>query len=263
MASTTNNTASTKRVLTDVNAASGGVAKKPKKVKSITKKEINEKMRYASKSELSSLLTTIIQDYPEASSKVLDEYTPDNAPTSTGDGTPPTAGQALKQASTKAKKNKVLKDAFKQSDEKSLKNLVNDMIEQIPELKQVNGMIHSFDPDKMPLKPSPNDPLLQQCFICHSTDAELQDFYDIKVCACCDLNSGKHGGTLTRDRVMSYFHFTKSEADKIPRKKSTGGMYRSLIYVYNVKSVANAAKKKYGSLYNMVKSHTPSYMYAT
>jgi hypothetical protein len=42
---------------------------------------------------------------------------------------------------------------------------------------------------------------------------------------------------------MSYFYFSKSEADKITRKKLTGGRYGSLINVYNVKTVVAAAQK--------------------
>jgi hypothetical protein len=112
-------------------------------------------------------------------------------------------------------------------------------------------LIASFIPAKLPVKPSADDPLLKQCFICGSPES-LQVFHDVKVCPGCDLDGGKHGGTLTRDRVMSYFHFSKTEADKISRKKTTGGFYKSTIYVYKVKTVVTAAKKKWGSLYNMV-----------
>lgn len=356
MASTSNDSAAPKRALKDVNAESSVAKKAKSSTKSITKKELNEKLRYSQKSELTALLKTIFQEHlsPTTCYEILEFYTPDNAPlqpladdpllkecfhchatddlsefhavkictncnksslnrdevmsmfdftkpqadkikrtngygmyggvkyiysmetvvraVKKRDGSlfnfvarstrsPPTTGELLKAASTAAKKKKVINDALKYSDESSLKLLLTQTIDAAPELKQVGGVLSSFVPSKMPMKPSANDPLLQQCFICHSSD-NLKPFYDISVCNCCDPTSGKHGGTLTRDKVMSYFHFSKTEADKISRKKTTGGMYRSLIYVYNIKTVVNAAKKKHGSLYNMVKTHTPSYLWS-
>lgn len=141
-------------------------------------------------------------------------------------------------------KNKVVSDALKYSDESSLKYYLKKLVTDIQDLSTANdGMIASFVPSEMPMKPTANDPLLLECFICRSSDEPLQDFHDVNVCAGCDLNSGTHRGTLTRDWVMSYFHFSKSEADKITCKKSTGGRYGSLINVYNVKTVVAAAQK--------------------
>lgn len=353
MMSSSATAANAKRVLTDANTTTTA-AKKPKKVKSITKKELNDKVRYASHSELSSLLKSVFEAYPQEFTEAFEFHTPGNMPlvplpddfllkeclrchsvenifdfhgvkvcgpchsktltrdqvmdlfdftksqadqikrrvgngmyggvkyiydldtvvkavkkrdgslysflASSAGRSPQMTGDALKAATTKVKKNKVVSDALKYSDESSLQYYLKQLVTNIPDLLAANGgMVASFVPSKMPIKPAVNDPLLLQCFICRSSDDPLQDFYDIKVCASCDPNSGTHQGTLTRDRVMSYFHFTKSEADKITRKTSSGGRCGSLIYVYNVKTVAAAAKKKYGSLYNMLKTYSWKY----
>ena len=52
-------------------------------------------------------------------------------------------------------------------------------------------------------------------------------------------------------QVQSYFHFTKAEAAAITFTTSTGGFYKSKIYVYSLGSVVTAVNKKYGSLYLM------------
>ena len=55
-------------------------------------------------------------------------------------------------------------------------------------------------------------------------------------------------------RVMSYFGFSKPEADKIPRTKTSCGLFgRQMCYVYKLDTVVREAKKKYGSLYMMAK----------
>jgi len=165
--SSTTAAASTKRVLKDANASTE-VAKKPKKVKTITKKELNDKIKYALQSELSSLLKTIFQDFPDAI-KALEHY------------------------------------------------------------------IHTLD--NTPLAPLVDDPLLKQCFRCHTTEQQgtLQDFYGVKVCStCCNVNRA-----LTRDQVMEYFSFTKPQADQI--KRHTGnGMYGGVKYIYDVDTVVKA-----------------------
>ena len=56
-------------------------------------------------------------------------------------------------------------------------------------------------------------------------------------------------------QVQSYFHFTKVEATAIPCTTSTGGFYKSKIYVYKLGSVVSAVNKKYGSLYLMAKNN--------
>ena len=56
-------------------------------------------------------------------------------------------------------------------------------------------------------------------------------------------------------QVQSYFHFTKAEAAAIPCTTSTGGFYKSKIYVYKLGSVVSAVNKKYGSLYLMAKNN--------
>jgi hypothetical protein len=71
--------ANAKRVLTDANTTTP-VAKKPKKVKSITKNELNDKVRYASHSELSSLLKSVFEAYPQEFAEAFELHTPDNMP---------------------------------------------------------------------------------------------------------------------------------------------------------------------------------------
>lgn len=288
----TSSAANAKRVLTDANTTTAA-AKKPKKVKSITKKELNDKVRYVSHSELSSLLKSVFEAYPQEFAEAFELHTPDNMPlvphpdndqlkecfhrhstaklsgfhgvkvcgtchsktltpdqvmdlfdftksqadqikrrvgnsvyggikyiydldtvakavtkrngslfsllaTSAG-CSPQTTGDGLKAATTKAK-NKVVSDALKNSDESSLKYYLKKLVTDIQDLSTANdGMIASFVPSEMPMKPSANDPLLLECFICRSSDEPLQDFHDVNVCAGCDLNSGTHRGTLTRD----------------------------------------------------------------
>lgn len=110
----------------------------------------------------------------------------------------------------------------------------------------------------MPIKPSKDDELLRVCFHCKADSEDLKQLHsssEIKICGCCnDRLFGKHG-TFTRDKVQEFFHFTKTEAAKIPCSTATGGFYKSKIYVYSLDTVIRAVKKKHGSLYNMAKSN--------
>lgn len=182
----------------------------------------------------------------------------------------PTVGELIEAAKTQAKKSKAINDGLKYSEKPSLEALVSRAVEINPTLKNKDSILDKFVPAKLPYyKPkagseaAATDPILNRCFICTKSSStknpgggviELIPFHDVQMCTGCDINGGWHGGTLTRDKVMSYFYFTKTEADNnIPRKTTTGGFYKSKIYVYKVKAVVAAAKKKHGSLYNMSK----------
>ena len=108
-----------------------------------------------------------------------------------------------------------------------------------------------FNPKNMPLEVAADDPLLIRCFSCYGSD-DLAPFHDVKQCARCRDAFSQHGGTFTRDKVMHYFGFGKAEADKIPRSTTSGGFYKSKIYVYKIETVVRACNKKYGSLQQMI-----------
>jgi hypothetical protein len=157
----------------------------------------------------------------------------------------PTTGEKLQAATTKAQKKKVISDALKYT--KNFSYLLGKTMDAEPSLIQADGIMDAFVPSNMPLEPSPDDPILKQCFVCES-QTNLGKCHDVKICTECNRT------TMTRDQVMDHFYLSKTEADKISRKKRTGG-YRQIVYAYNVKTVATHAKKKWGSLYTMIKKH--------
>jgi hypothetical protein len=112
----------------------------------------------------------------------------------------------------------------------------------------------AFHPKLMPIAPtSKDDPLLTSCFRCQTTD-DLQPIAECKICSRCSHDLLGSYGTMTRDRVVSNFNFTKGEADKITRKTTSGGMFNGKIYVYTLPAVLKAVTKKHGSLYMMLKA---------
>jgi hypothetical protein len=112
-------------------------------------------------------------------------------------------------------------------------------------------VLSTFHPLRLPKTPKPDDLLLKRCFACKSEDG-LSKFHDVKVCNSCNNDLNSHDGTITRDRVQNFFHFSKSEADNIPRTTKFGGFYGGIIYCYKVSTVVKKCQAKYGSLYNMI-----------
>jgi hypothetical protein len=129
---------------------------------------------------------------------------------------------------------KLSEKKIKAATERECKTLLTFLLSAHPEI--LLGAMETFHPMRMPSAPLPDDPLLQACFHCQDqgTTTGLSEYHGVKVCASCSDCLHQHGGSLTRDRVMSFFHFTKGEADKIPRQQKQGGFYKSLIYVYQV-----------------------------
>jgi hypothetical protein len=257
--------ATTKHVLTDVNnilvpppakKPRKAAARKPQKPKSLTKAQMNDICKSATKPELAKLYHIIFQEYPTETYEILNEYHPESEEDTDLYKDPPPTGELLKAANTMTKKKKVLTTAFKNSTLSQLVELLRQVAEALPALKQVDGLIGTFAPAMLPVKPASKDcPLLQQCFDCH-TSMDLVEFHGVKVCNSCHPSHSKYGNMM-RAQVMSQFYFTKKEADNIPRKETTGGFYKSTIYVYRVSSVVTAAKKKWGSLYSMMYKNTP------
>lgn len=138
----------------------------------------------------------------------------------------------------------------KAATEKEAKDFLKVLFKQHPSAVS-ECALSMFNPKNMPLVAAPDDPLLSRCFMC-SAEGGLIPFYDVKQCGSCSAELSQHGGTITRDKVMSYFHFGKAEADKIKRKSGSHGYFNSVIYLYDVKTVVKACQKKYGSLQQMV-----------
>eukprot|EP00590_Aulacoseira_subarctica_P009281 CAMPEP_0172419924 /NCGR_PEP_ID=MMETSP1064-20121228/6325_1 /TAXON_ID=202472 /ORGANISM="Aulacoseira subarctica , Strain CCAP 1002/5" /LENGTH=205 /DNA_ID=CAMNT_0013159623 /DNA_START=89 /DNA_END=706 /DNA_ORIENTATION=- len=163
----------------------------------------------------------------------------------------PSKAKKAVTGTTAAKSNKALFETkVKAATEKEAKDFLKVLYKQHP-VAVSECSLSMFNPKNMPLVAAPGDPLLSRCFIC-STEAGLIPFYDVKQCGSCSAELNEHGGTITRDKVMSYFHFGKAEADKIKRKSSSHGYFNSVIYLYDVKTVVKACQKKYGSLQQMV-----------
>jgi len=114
----------------------------------------------------------------------------------------------------------------------------------------------SFSPKRMPSTPAKDDPLLKTCFRCKGEQNLRVLKEELKICQSCYSELfDKHGENLTRERVMDIFGFSKSEADKIPRSTGRHNYFGSVYYLYSLSSVLKAAKKKYGSFYDMIKSN--------
>lgn len=157
--------------------------------------------------------------------------------------------QLMQIAKTEVQKKKIILDGLQYSDKEELSALLKSIARE--HLVQIQDIVTEFRPERMPAKPSSSsDPLLQHCFLCKEDNAPLHKFHDIKACARCMTIVG---GSLSREQVMGIFHFSRYEADRIKRKTTQDyyGKHKA-VRQYNPKVVVTAAKKKWGTLYNMV-----------
>lgn len=199
---------------------------KPIKIKNLTKKQITDRIQHAEIKELLDLANAI----GKQNERLVDDI---NAVTN----------------KFPAKIDYRVSYDTRRSIKNSLEELIFDLIDKMPILKQVGNLMDKFWPYDMPCnKPPAHHYLMRQCILCDTTSSpdDMISYYqnDAMVCSACDAT------TMTRMGVMSTFGFTKSEADKIKR----GGLSNPYSgYSYNLKDVLKAVRKGHGSLYNYAK----------
>jgi hypothetical protein len=154
----------------------------------------------------------------------------------------------LKATAKKAITKKEIAAKLKAARLDELKSFVSSLTD-IPE---VATRLATFQPQRLPVKPSPDDPLLHRCFQCQAAASEqspLQPIGDCKICRDChSALLGSHGN-LTRSDVANVFGFSASEAKLIPHKTTSGGRFGGVVYVYSLHTVMRAVNKKYGSMF--------------
>lgn len=153
------------------------------------------------------------------------------------------------KSSTPKFSKKDLEYKLKLSTDQELRTLIKNLYNTKSEV--VMHELVAYKPALMPMKPSDDDMLLTCCFHCDSKH-NLTNFYDVKICGKCHEILHKDDCTLTRDEVMDFFSFSKSEADKITRTRNVASD-STVFYTYKLKSVIRSCEKKNGSVYMMLR----------
>ncbi|XP_049850065.1 uncharacterized protein LOC126320761 [Schistocerca gregaria] len=98
-----------------------------------------------------------------------------------------------------------------------------------------------------------NDPVMLECFLCHSRE-DLVKYKDIRQCIKC-----KHlwkGRRLLEEEACQMFALEPEDLAKLPHKEQTSQSSDApSTPLYAFATAAGAAVKKYGSLYNMIKEN--------
>lgn len=159
---------------------------------------------------------------------------------------------AKKQRTTTKKSltQKEIKTKLDAATEQELRTYLKDILSAHGEL--LLPSFEAFTPKQL-IRAEPDDPLLNTCFRCRTAE-NLSPIAECKICANCSSDMLGNHGNLTREKVMNIFKFSKNEALEIPFKTTQAGLFKNFtVYVYSLPAVLKAVKKKYGSLYLMLK----------
>jgi len=112
-------------------------------------------------------------------------------------------------------------------------------------LDDIQDIFVEFEPDKAPPSDKSDNPFLQECFICHSKE-DLTAWENVGICSK-DLHS-LQAAHIRRNHALQVFNLRTKDIEKYDVSEES---HKNPIY--DTKKVINCAKRKHGSIYDMVK----------